>query len=186
MKHGLRLFSCVAVALLSCSCTSGMKAALGLQRSSPDEFKVVNLAPLTVPPDYNLRPPRPGELRAEDVFTNQTAQKALFGTLNISEASQAEILLAQRASQAGVNPDIRALIDGEVAAVIRKSRKLSDRVMFWKSDEASSQISNSAGSDKVGDPINAQTESERIRKIIGDESVQVTRVKTSKGKLPGL
>ena len=30
-------------------------------KRSPDEFAVVRRAPLILPPDYGLRPPRPGE-----------------------------------------------------------------------------------------------------------------------------
>ena len=33
---------------------------LGFEKSAPDEFAVVKRAPLTLPPEYGLRPPRPG------------------------------------------------------------------------------------------------------------------------------
>lgn len=38
-----------------------MKETLGLTRKAPDEFRVVSRPPLSVPPDFNLRPPAPGE-----------------------------------------------------------------------------------------------------------------------------
>ena len=34
--------------------------------NAPDEFRVVRKAPLTIPPDYNLRPPAPGEARPQE------------------------------------------------------------------------------------------------------------------------
>ena len=34
--------------------------ALGMTKVTPDEFRVVTKAPLTLPPDFSLRPPAPG------------------------------------------------------------------------------------------------------------------------------
>jgi len=42
-------------------------AALGMTKVVPDEFRVVTKAPLTVPPDYSLRPPAPGEPRPQEL-----------------------------------------------------------------------------------------------------------------------
>ena len=39
------------------------KQALGMSKVVPDEFRVVTMAPLVVPPEYSLRPPAPGEDR---------------------------------------------------------------------------------------------------------------------------
>ncbi|MCH1556317.1 MAG: DUF3035 domain-containing protein, partial [Pseudomonadales bacterium] len=47
-------------ALTLSACGDSTKRALGLSRTSPDEFSVVPRAPLSQPPDFNLRPPRPG------------------------------------------------------------------------------------------------------------------------------
>ncbi len=38
------------------SACSSMKKTLGIENSSPDEFMVTTRAPLTLPPDYDLRP----------------------------------------------------------------------------------------------------------------------------------
>ena len=40
---------------------SGFKQAIGLEATPPDEFAVESRAPLTVPPDFDLRPPEPGK-----------------------------------------------------------------------------------------------------------------------------
>jgi len=53
------LVLCLAGALLISGC-SDLKKAMGLERTSPDEFAVESRAPLTMPPDFNLRPPQPG------------------------------------------------------------------------------------------------------------------------------
>src|SRR3546814_5174685 len=45
---------------------------------SPDEFRVVSRAPLTLPPDYNLRPPEPGAPRPQVGTPSQQAERAVF------------------------------------------------------------------------------------------------------------
>ena len=35
---------------------SGMKKTLGIEKEAPDEFMVMSRAPLSLPPEYNLRP----------------------------------------------------------------------------------------------------------------------------------
>jgi Protein of unknown function (DUF3035) len=39
----------------------------GAKKVSPDEFKIVSHSPLTMPPNAELRPPRPGEPRPQEV-----------------------------------------------------------------------------------------------------------------------
>lgn len=160
------------------ACNSGVRQALGAERTTPDEFRVVTIAPLTVPPEYNLVPPRPGELRAEDVFQDRQAQRALFGDLDSSNATDGEILLAARAGAADANPDVRALIDGETAAIVRKSEGLSDRILFWRSGEVVV--------DDEGQPIDPQAEQARIERVTGDGAVEIVRRRDTRGKLPGL
>ena len=52
----------VSLPLLVGGC-SNIRETLGLSKQSPDEFKVVSRAPLSMPPDYNLKPPTPGAPR---------------------------------------------------------------------------------------------------------------------------
>lgn len=47
--------------LAACESGGGMRETLGLTRDAPDEFTVVSRPPLSVPPDFSLRPPNPGE-----------------------------------------------------------------------------------------------------------------------------
>lgn len=58
MTIRLSLIAAGAVALLS-ACTEGQSARdiLGMARKNPDEFRVVSRPPLSVPPDFTLRPP---------------------------------------------------------------------------------------------------------------------------------
>ena len=61
---------CLAGALLISGCTD-LKKAIGLERTSPDEFAVESRAPLTMPPDFDLRPPQPGAARPQEKSSDQ-------------------------------------------------------------------------------------------------------------------
>jgi hypothetical protein len=77
-------------ALLLSACGAG--GILG--RSRPDEFAVARTAPLVVPPDFSLVPPRPGEPANAGDARSQALQ-ALFG--GPQQRSDAERNLLQRA-----------------------------------------------------------------------------------------
>ena len=69
-------FLCLACTLLISACTD-LKKAIGLERSTPDEFAVESRAPLTMPPDFNLRPPQPGAARPQEKSSDQQARQAI-------------------------------------------------------------------------------------------------------------
>ena len=62
-----KVFFCLALVLLSgsLSACSGVKKKLGLENSAPDEFLVTSRAPLSLPPEYDLRPVTDGS-RSEE------------------------------------------------------------------------------------------------------------------------
>jgi Protein of unknown function (DUF3035) len=43
----------------------------------PDEFAVESRAPLTIPPEFNLRPPEPGAPRPQEESTEKQAQQII-------------------------------------------------------------------------------------------------------------
>ncbi|MGE4221426.1 MAG: DUF3035 domain-containing protein [Alphaproteobacteria bacterium] len=128
--------------------------------TGPDEFTVVQRAPLSVPPDYGLRPPRPGEKRPNETETRDTAQAALLGgqtsaprtgsNLNLSltsggassaspqpadaGASNGERALLKQANALDADPDIRTVLARESGRV-QEDKSLVDRLVFWKSDD---------------------------------------------------
>src|SRR5437762_4387564 len=53
----------------------------GGKKISPDEFKIVSHSPLTMPPNAELRPPRPGEPRPQEVTPADQAKEALSPVL---------------------------------------------------------------------------------------------------------
>lgn len=66
----------LAGALLISGCTD-LKKAIGLERSTPDEFAVELRAPLEMPPDFDLRPPQPGASRPQDTSSDKLARQVI-------------------------------------------------------------------------------------------------------------
>lgn len=66
----------LAGVLLIAGC-SDWKKTIGLEKSTPDEFAVESRAPLTMPPDFNLRPPQPGAPRPQEKSSDQQARQTI-------------------------------------------------------------------------------------------------------------
>jgi len=60
----------------------------GYDRARPDEFAVARQAPLVIPPDFALVPPRPGAPRPQDTTSSAQALDALFGGSQARSASE--------------------------------------------------------------------------------------------------
>ncbi|MCW5724997.1 MAG: DUF3035 domain-containing protein [Maricaulaceae bacterium] len=150
-------------------------------RVRPDEFRVVTIAPLTIPPEYNLRPPRPGELRPEEIYPDQRARAALLGSGSQVTGSDGEALLIARAGASDADPFIREIIDGESASLVRKDSAFADRILFWR------QLGEPAAAER---PIDAQSVSDDLRRVYevtGGGQVQIQRDRSGfLSKLPGL
>jgi hypothetical protein len=54
-----------------------VRRAIGMDRSGPDEFAVESRAPLTLPPDFDLRPPTPGAARPQEATAADRARKVI-------------------------------------------------------------------------------------------------------------
>jgi hypothetical protein len=70
------MVACVVAPILLGGC-SNWKQTLGIEPTSPDEFAVESRAPLTIPPDFNLRPPEPGTARPQETSMANKAQGAV-------------------------------------------------------------------------------------------------------------
>jgi DUF3035 family protein len=71
----LRIVCLVGAASL-CAC-GDFKQIIGLDPTIPDEFAVESRAPLTIPPDFNLRPPEPGAPRPQENSAQKQAQQIM-------------------------------------------------------------------------------------------------------------
>jgi hypothetical protein len=76
MNKALLGVSCVVAGFLLAGCDN-FKQTIGLEPTAPDEFAVESRAPLTVPPEFDLRPPAPGAPRPQDVNPAASAEQAM-------------------------------------------------------------------------------------------------------------
>lgn len=144
---------------LSLSACGDVKKELGVGRNSPDEFMVVKRAPLTLPPDYDLRPPADGSAPPATEASNQ-AKTALMGDETSSEdapkgSAEGEMLTKMGADKA--NPAIRSIISQENGYLAIENQGLVDKLVFWKDSDASD-------ANVPASVVNAQQEAERLKK----------------------
>ena len=157
--RGLALgLGALALAATLSACEGGIGDALGLGKNAPDEFAVVRSAPLTLPPDFTLRPPRPGEARPNEETVREQARVALFneaGALAIDDstaaATQGEAAFIERAGAADVDPNIRHIVDREFSGYASEDENFIDSLLFWQEEQL------------PGEVVDAAAEAERLR-----------------------
>ena len=134
----------VLVAGLALSGCSDFNQALGLSKSSPDEFQVVVRPPLTLPPSFSLNP---------------VDESATSGVSTSSVSVTEEVLAgAERTAASGfdtlfgvdqIEPDIRTKIDEETLG-IQLEKRIAVQVLF-------------GGKPNVGPTLAPAAEARRIR-----------------------
>jgi hypothetical protein len=109
---------------------------LGTTAGSPGESLTVAHAPLTLPPDYNLRP---GATPPQEGTAAEQAQTPLYADNGDTASGQAqsagEVALLQNAGAAGIDPSIRTQIDTESAARVERDPALISRLVLWGAGE---------------------------------------------------
>jgi hypothetical protein len=146
LAAGLSLMSCDTI-----------RNAAGITKEPPDEFAVVTKAPLIIPPDYNLHPPKPGAAPLNQTSPTQSAQAALYGDDTAAVAasingnySQAEKLLLAQSGAATADDSIRRKIAADNSKA-EDTGTLTDSLLFG------------GGDTPVGDkPVDADAEAARI------------------------
>ena len=105
----------------------------GIGREGPDEFAVLRHAPLSVPPDFRLRPPEPGAVRPQEQPRRESARQTLTGAGGSGGAAKSagETALLSKMGGAKVDSSFRRRIDEETAEIARKNRRLLDDLIFW-------------------------------------------------------
>lgn len=141
----------VAVGLVGCD---HARTALGYDRKNPDAYKVVDRAPLCVPTDFKLRPPRPGAARPQEKSAQEQAQDALLEEgqqckVALNPSSDGEKGLLQKVGEG--DQSVRETLDKEHRT--RKAQKLPTLAKKLGLKELDD--------DKVIDPV---AEAERLNK----------------------
>lgn len=171
--RGVALVAMVAGMLLVTGCGDSTKRALGLTKSVPDEFAVVSRAPLSQPPDYSLRPPRPGAPSLARVTPTQKAKENLFGTeggsaapvsasdnrpagspvaaprTTVASTTPGESAFLAKAGAGQADANVRAEIDRESAVLAEASQSFIQQLLDFTPDQ--------------GDVVDAPAEAKRLR-----------------------
>lgn len=142
--HFLMLGATMAsLALGGCSAFENLG---GGKKISPDEFKIVSHSPLTMPPNAELRPPRPGEPRPQEVSPADQAKEALSPALagrtqqrvtgagagTTTGATGSEQALVTKATQGGVDPNIRSRVNQDTKTLNDSDKTFIDSLIFWQ------------------------------------------------------
>jgi hypothetical protein len=183
MKSAFLLASLSIVALAAQGC-AGIGKALGDGKNPPDEFAIATKAPLVVPPDYSLRPPKPGESRPQELSPSERAQQVLLGDTSSAPPTGGEQALLQKAGATTADPNIRAVLDAENGGRSEKDRSFANQLMFWKF--VGGKVDDSAAPLKVDDPIGWHAERTRAIENVTGEDPNVTIKNDDALELPGV
>ena len=125
----------------------------GGKKVSPDEFKIVSHSPLTMPPNAELRPPRPGEPRPQEVTPADQAKEALSPALGARPQRNAvltgtstatrtgsEQALVQRAGGSNIDPNIRSRVNQDTKTINDSDKSFVDSLIFWQDPQPSGVV----------------------------------------------
>ena len=115
----------LSLLLVAATLATGGCAAFGGGGAKLDEFRVARNAPLVIPPDYSLTPPRPGTATLSPEAAQQQAIEALFGGPAPRPASETGLLeragadrVALGARSVAGSPDTQVVDKGPLTQAI--------------------------------------------------------------------
>jgi hypothetical protein len=140
--------------LATCSTSAALAAALLLsgcgggglaERNAPDEFAISRSAPLVLPPDFALTPPKPGAPRPLSTDPQSQAVEALFGPgARVPQRSAVEQQILDRSGAARPDPGARSTAGDQSTKVVDKGlmvKELVDAPATPPADPSVAQVS---------------------------------------------
>lgn len=135
----------IAVALGLAGCADLSKAMSSLE--SEDSTQAIKAPPLSLPPDYNLRPPVPGGRGDPNRVNVDQARQNMFGTntpkpdegvADTRSAGEAA-LLSKAVSPGQPVADIRTEVDQETESLKEDEGAFVDKMLNWDEDGAAGE-----------------------------------------------
>lgn len=134
---GILLVLMAAIGLSGCDSVS---RAISGGKKAPDEFAVYKRPPLSLPPDYALRPPEPGRDQLESYSPRDQARAAILRRpveqQTLVAATPGLSALMDKTGATDADPAIRKIVDEETLALSEEDRRLIDKLIFWVDDAA--------------------------------------------------
>ncbi|HEX7006355.1 MAG TPA: DUF3035 domain-containing protein [Alphaproteobacteria bacterium] len=144
--RAFRVLTVAATTLLLAGCNAGADIAQIMGNGPNVETTPVKGPPLTVPPDYNLRPPRGGGERTKAAEASRRARTAMFSAAateatagrDAAGRTAGEAALLRRAA-AGQTPDpmIRARVNAETEVDQEEEKTFVDKLVKYKDNDDS-------------------------------------------------
>jgi hypothetical protein len=135
-RAALPTLALAAALLAGCGSGADLSRSFGLTRDPPDEYTVTTQTPLSMPPEFSVRPPVPGAPRPQTVSEQQQAEQALVPQTALTGVPTGPVSPGQASlvQAAGPTPpaNIRAQVNGEAAAQAEQNRGFVDTLMFWR------------------------------------------------------
>ncbi len=159
LRRPLAVIVPMAALTIALSACSDMKRSMGFEKSVPDEFQVVERAPLSMPPDFALRPPAPGATRPQEGNTRDQARQALLGNarqvtpISTQGRTGGDVALLKKAGAENIQPNIRVLVNKETQSIAEADKSFTDKVVFWRKPEGPGW----------GEQLDAGKEAQRLR-----------------------
>lgn len=137
------LIAALLFALPALTGCEGVKQDLGIGvKRPPDEFAVYSRAPLSLPPDFSLRPPAPGaatdslsaRATARDVLRGDAGTPAAAGNGagGLASDSPGTLALLDRTGGLKSGPAIREQVNRESTVLAEADQSFLERIMFWR------------------------------------------------------
>lgn len=169
----MKRIAMIGIAVLAAGATAACSTASG-----PEANNVISKAPLTVPPQFNLVPPAPGQARPQELSPEAQARVAVFGVDYGQTASEGERAFVRAAGGGTTERTVRSLVDFDEAEILRKNRSFADMILNWGATPTNAVIDPAAEAERL------RVEAEALQSVTGGGAVVIQPKSTS--KLPGL
>ena len=129
----------LSVLLMAAAVSTSGCAVLTGRTAAPDEFAVARNAPLAVPPDFALTPPRPGEPEVGSQDPRQQALQALFGGPQPRSAVENSLLQVARSDRAALGA--RSVAGDPRTAVVSRGTLVQTMLQLPQGDGQEAAVS---------------------------------------------